>query len=242
MTPTRRLLLSLLLGGAVLGLLNLSVLVLGCIIHEIVLLDSVIFELELLEHLFKILVCHCELLIGVLAPHLFMDNSLLLAGIISAFVPLMASRCFYVPLVLSSVSVLISISPSDLWLLLGMFSLLRSEVNLFSPAVNRIVFDNLPDDLSHIFFISKLLEKCRDLVEFDIVHVFIPTCARDSILWLEHEGHRRIVNYNDIGHRSAETSQVLDKRVIVESTMLSEELVGAKFVWIQLSHERFCIL
>jgi hypothetical protein len=84
-----------------------------------------------------------------------------------------------------------------------MISLLAVQVDLLRLWVNLIVSTDHPYHLSDILLIGESLKDYSESWELSVSHVIIPTEDRKSILWLEHKGNWRVVNYDNIIHWSA---------------------------------------
>lgn len=118
-----------------------------------------------------------------------------------------------------------------------MVSLVCLHVQLECSVVDGVIFDNFSDDAAYVVFVGQLFEESGDSVQVSVLHVVVPTNARDSVFWLEHVCNRRVVNNDDVGHASAKTSEVFDEGIIVKSAMLSEQLVGTEAFGIELGDE-----
>lgn len=193
------------------------------------------FYLDILEHLLIVLVIHGELIGEFLFTEFFTNNGLVLLFVISTLVSLMAttSSLSGFAILLFKLGLLHSMVSPAINLLLAVFSFMLRQVYLFGPIIKSIVFYNLFNDFSHVIFISQLFKKGCNPVKLSICHIIIPTDARDSILRLEHESDGRVINNNNIWHVSTQTSKILNKSIVIESTMLSIELIRTLFLWIQ---------
>ena len=116
------------------------------------------------------------------------------------------------------------------------------KINLFLLLIDRIIFDHFPDDLADIGLICHFLEDRGNPRQFCVLHVVIPGDARNSILRLEQESNRRVVNDDYVGHRTAQPRQVLDKGIVEVRAMLAEEFVPAVTLWVQLLHQGLGVL
>lgn len=174
---------------------------------------NVVIDLHLLEHLLDIGVVHAHLILLSL-PQLFLDDCLMLVLVIGTLVPLMH-------LLLLDLLLLLGV-PSALSLLLRVLTLLRLQIDLLEPVINRVVPNDLPYYLPYILLVGQFLKESSYAVELRISHIIVPTDARNGVFRLEHEGNRRVVHNNDVSHLPAEPRQVLHEGIVVVCAVLSE--------------------
>ena len=123
-------------------------------------------------------------------------------------------------------------------IILTVASLMRFQVNLLVLVIKLVVLDNLTNDLSDVLFISHLLQNSGNPVELSVRHVIVPTGARNSVLGLKEVRDRRVVNDYNIGHGSAQSSQVLHESIVEVGAVLAEQLVPAVAFRVQLADQR----
>jgi len=151
---------------------------------------------------------------------------------------------------LASISlVLAAISHHILWmspafdLFLRVVPFVRLQIEVYCSVIDRVVFDDFPNDSPYVVLESHSLQKRSDSIQLRVAHIIVPAGARDCVLRLEQESNGRVVDDDHIFHGSAKPSQVFHEGIIVvKGAVLSEELVGTKSIWIQLCDQRLGVL
>lgn len=116
------------------------------------------------------------------------------------------------------------------------------QVDLLLPWINLVVCDDCPDDLADVFFTVESIKEERNSVQFGIAGVVVPRNSWHGILRLEQVGNGRVVDDDYILHGAAQPGQVLDKGVIEEGAVLTEQQVRTHLLWVEMLHQRLCIL
>ena len=116
------------------------------------------------------------------------------------------------------------------------------KVHLLLSWVDFVVLNDGPDDFSDILLLLESLTEGSNSVEFGVRGVVIPRYGRHGIFRLEQICDGGVVNDNDVLHGTAEASQILDKSVVEEGAMLTEEQVRAHLCGVELLHQRLSIL
>mmetsp|Transcript_2375 Transcript_2375/g.3605 ORF Transcript_2375/g.3605 Transcript_2375/m.3605 type:complete len:317 (-) Transcript_2375:521-1471(-) len=210
--------------------------------------EVIILNLHLPEHDFNVGVIHVHF---VLPSHLLLHDALVFLLVVHALVPLVLSALAVTLHLVGQVHrhigraldlvVAAAIGSNDVGPL-RVITAVSSQVQLFSLVVEGIVLYNLSNYLSDIILVSHLLKDGCDPIQFGVGHVVVPTDARDGVLRLEHEGDRRVVNDDNISHRTTQLGQILHEGVVVVSAVLTEELVGAEAIGVQLSDKGLGVL
>lgn len=101
----------------------------------------------------------------------------------------------------------------------------HAKINLLLFGVYLVVGDQGSNHFPYIVLICEPLQNLSQTQQLSVIGVVVPAKYRQSILRLKEVGGGRIIYNDHVFHTSAQTRQVLDMDVVVESAMLAEQLV-----------------
>ena len=112
----------------------------------------------------------------------------MLRFVVGALVSLMASSANF----LASISLVLATTGHHiLWmsptfdLFLRVVPFVRLQIEVYGSLIDRVVFDDFPNDSSYVVLESQPLQKRSDSIQLRITHIIVPAGARDRVLRLE---------------------------------------------------------